>query len=142
MHDLGGLLGIDLKQFVLKRRFCDFQRLLNVAADFRLIVGNRILYSESHFPVVELAFQLISWVDRVTQSCEDFSYDSLDSTIPGLIRIMRGFEGWHLASAHQDFICESTFTLEQILRAVRDFISNIEEQVCKAYGFSVLSLQL
>ena len=113
----------------------DWDRLLNVVADFRLVVGNRILFSEANFPIIELAKQLDRWLASVAQSPSAFVYSSLESNVAGIIRIAPGVQGWHISSAFAEFADSTPFSLAEIVAAARSYVTEVEQSVLSEYGF-------
>ena len=113
----------------------DRHRLLNVVADFKLVVGQRIIFSEANFPIIELAIQLDRWLGSVTESHTEFVYTSLESGIIGIIRVAPGVEGWHVGSVFAEFADSTPFPLEEVVTAARSYITAVEEAVLAEYGF-------
>jgi hypothetical protein len=113
----------------------DWNRLLNVVADFRVVVGHRVLFSEVSFPIIELANQLDRWLASDAQSPSEFIYSSLESNIAGIIRIAPGIQGWHVSSAFAEFADSTPFSLAEIVAAARGYVSAVEQSVLSEYGF-------
>ncbi len=112
-----------------------WNRLLNVVADFQLVVERRIIFSEEEFPIVELAVQLEAWLERLRDETPEFVYTSIESEIPGLIRFSPGFEGWHVSAAFAEFADATSFNLSEVAAAVRSYIEVVDETVFSEYGF-------
>ena len=112
-----------------------WNRLLNVAADFQLVVERRIIFSEEEFPIVELAVQLEAWLERLRDETPEFVYTSIESEIPGLIRFSPGFEGWHVSAAFAEFADATSFNLSEVAAAVRSYVEVVDETVFSEYGF-------
>ena len=115
--------------------------LLNVVAEFRLFVGNTVLYRDLDFPIVELVTTLPRWCEHVEESGQPFCFDSCSSALRSLFRIFRGAEGWHLGSIQQDLPSPCVFPLQQVLTEVRRFIAEVEAAVLDRFGFSALALR-
>ena len=112
-----------------------WNRLLNVIADFQLVVERRIIFSEEEFPIVELAVQLKAWLERLSDETPEFVYTSLESEIPGLIRLSPGCEGWHVSAAFAEFADATAFNLSEVAAAVRSYVAAVDETVFSEYGF-------
>ncbi len=120
----------------------DWQRIVNIAADFQLVVGNRVLVSEAHFPIVELALQLERWLECLADAPHEFVYPSLESQIPSLIRISPGVEGWHVSTALADFADGTALTLDDIVAAAQNYLAAVDEAVHSEYGFRLAEVVL
>jgi len=115
--------------------------LLNVVAEFRLFVGNTVLYRDLDFPIVELVTALSRWCEHVEESGQPFCFDSRSSALRALFRIFRGAQGWHLGSIQQDLPSPCVFQLQQILTEVQRLIAEVEAAVLDRFGFSALALR-
>ena len=115
----------------------NWQRLLGIAADFQLVVDHRVLWSEAHFPVVELARQLSIWLTRAS-NLEPFAYASLESDVPGLVRFEPRPSGWAVSSAYQVHPSPTAFSTSELCTAVREFVQRVRESVQQAHGFDPL----
>jgi hypothetical protein len=111
------------------------QKLLNVVADFQLVVDHRVLWSEAHFPIVEIASQLHAWLARSPDCRGSFSYDSVESEVPALLRFELDAAGWSVASAHQVGPSQARFSMAELQEAGRDFIERVRTTVRQAHGF-------
>jgi len=117
-----------------------WNRLLNVVADFQLVVGRRMIFSEEEFPIVELAVQLDAWLERLSDETPEFVYTSSESQIPGLIRFSPGSEGWHVSAAFAEFADATSFNLSEVATAVRSYVAAVDETVSSEYGFRLREL--
>jgi hypothetical protein len=111
-----------------------WQRLLNVVADFQLVVDQQVLWSESQFPVIEFALQLSAWLAE-SPELGSFSYDSLESDVPGLIRFDSSAAGWSVSSAHQPCPSPAIFSEAELCEAARTYIERVSSSVRHAHGF-------
>jgi hypothetical protein len=115
-----------------------WQRLLNVVADFQLVVDHQVLWSEANFPVIELAWQLSTWLAESPKTLGPFSYDSLESEVPGLVCFEPSASGWSVASAYQARPSLARFSMEELCEAAREFIERVRASVQQAHGFDPL----
>ena len=100
------------------------ERLLRIVADLSINVDERLLYKETDVPIVELAGQLWQWLKQ-GEIRTDFSYESMESDTPGLISIKRGSGGWQVGSVHQEYEEVRLWPLEDIDRAVQNFLESV-----------------
>ncbi|TJZ57515.1 hypothetical protein FCH28_06100 [Streptomyces piniterrae] len=70
--------------------------LLSLEADLTISDDDHEIFSESDFPVAELAFHLSTWLNTAGES-DDFELDSM-SADPGLVRIVKHQDGWVVGS--------------------------------------------
>ena len=106
-----------------------------------LDAAGRIQFSETQFPVVELALQLERWLGHVAEVPSEFVYTSLESEIPGIIRISSGQQGWHFSSAFSEFADGTSFTLEQVVAATEAYLKAVGDVLFAEYGFRLSDLK-
>jgi hypothetical protein len=78
--------------------------LLGLVADFSITIGDRLLYREVDFPVVELAAGLLRWLDQRPKPGDDFEWESMETAEPGCVWIRSAGEGWRIGSIHQEYL--------------------------------------
>jgi len=118
-----------------------WQRLLNVVADFQLLVDHQVLYSEAEFPVVELASQLSAWLATSPSGPKPFSYDSLESDELGLVRFEPQAGAWLVAAVHQSRPSLARFSTAELHEACLRFIEQVRSTVQRAHGFDPFASQ-
>lgn len=97
--------------------------LIAIDADFEIRDGNRIIYDEPKFPVVELARSLSSWMTAGARV--DFEFESLSSDELGLVRINRGATGWRLSSVFTPNVVSSEVDLLELDACIHEFINQV-----------------
>ncbi|WP_438865848.1 DUF7878 domain-containing protein [Paractinoplanes atraurantiacus] len=73
--------------------------LVNVEADLEVAVAGRVVYAERLFPVLELARELVEWIELGGGS--DFLPHSLSFDAVGAVSIMRRSDGWTVSSVFE-----------------------------------------
>lgn len=99
--------------------------LVRAGADFEIVVGERVLYFEIDFPVIELAAALAHWSDVAAPLDADFEFDSMSAPEPGWVQIRRESAGWRLGSLHQEYPEMGVFTTDEVESAVRRFTRSL-----------------
>lgn len=97
--------------------------LIAIDADFEILDGDRIIYSEPMFPVVELARSLSSWI--VMGERGNFAFDSLSSDESGLVTITRGGAGWHFSSMLTPELVSSEVDMSEVEACIQEFIHHV-----------------
>ena len=118
-----------------------WERLLNVVADFQLVVDHEILYSEAQFPVVEFASQLSAWLANSPSGLKPFSYDSLESDELGLVRFEPQADAWRVAAAHQARPSSARFSTAELCEACHRFLDQVRSAVQQAHAFDPFAPQ-
>jgi hypothetical protein len=97
--------------------------LIAIDADFEIRDGDRIIYDEPEFPVVELARSLSSWM--ASNEYDDFAFDSLSSDESGLVTITRGATGWRLSSVFTPELVSSEMNLSELEACIQGFVDHV-----------------
>src|SRR5712691_9150890 len=105
-------------------------RLLRIVGDFSIVVGRRILYRESEFPLVEFAVQLSRWwLTTGASEHQDFSYESVESEVLGLVWFRHQADGWRIGSAQQAYEELHYFTTGEISAASENYARTLRARV-------------
>jgi hypothetical protein len=100
--------------------------LLRVVGDFAVLIGERRLYQEVEFCLVEFAITLARWLAAATDDGPDFVYTSMESEIEGLVRFTRVAHGaWRISAAHEQYDEVRQLTTEQVKAAARTYIHGL-----------------
>ncbi len=100
--------------------------LLRVVGDFEIRAGDRTLYSETEFPVVEFAVQLAKWLARPGPDAGDLVYTSLESEVEGLIRFARvASDEWWLTALPLTEDPPRTFSTDEVRGAGLRFLIDL-----------------
>lgn len=112
-----------------------FDLTLGVEATLALAVGNRLIYTEPMFPIVELRQALSTWMPT---SNTDFEFISMESDEPGLIWFRRQPSGlWRAGSIHQDDIATQELDTADVFDGCADFVTRVDGWVRDALGVEV-----
>jgi hypothetical protein len=113
---------------------------LKVGADFELLVGERVIYREVEFTVVELRFVLDRWMrESGPDSAVNFVFVSVESDERGLVWFKRQPGGYRVGSVHQEFESSEVFTLDEARLAARRFIEDVDRWVLDELGVDLAS---
>lgn len=108
---------------------CDLREeyLLAIEANFRIVDGDRLLFSEVRLPVAELAWALNLWLGKADRG--DFRLDSMDSDVIGLVTIAREGDGWVVYSEWTPHLRSRQVPTDVMEACVRDFIRTLERDL-------------
>ncbi len=104
-----------------------FDLLLGVVALIEIWIGNRLLYREEEFPIVELRAALTEWLAVGFLSRQDFEFQSMESDEVGLLWLRHDPLGWRIGSIHQEFPAVDTLADEEIEPLVRRFVDDVDQ---------------
>ncbi|WP_432889213.1 hypothetical protein ACQPYH_09745 [Kribbella sp. CA-245084] len=103
--------------------------LVAVDADFRVVDGERLVYEERSFPVVELAWGLLRWLDQPDRL--DFVFDSMSFEELGALTVRREGAGWVFGSVFVSDIGDPVSWTE-VERSVRVFVHKVTDDLTAA----------
>jgi hypothetical protein len=107
-----------------------FDLLLGVVATMQVVVGDRLLYREVMFPIVELRVALAQWLREGLPTGADFEFVSMESDEPGLVWFRRQAGGsWRAGSVHQEYPEIQSWTDAEVRNAVRRFTADVDDWV-------------
>lgn len=101
--------------------------LVAVEADLQIVDGERTVYEEPSFPVVELARALQAWSGAPVR--DDFVFDSLSSDVPGLVTVAREGDLWVVFSATEPASRSAPLPAPEIDACVRQFIDEVAAEL-------------
>jgi hypothetical protein len=99
--------------------------LLGLVADFSITIGDRLLYREVDFPVVELAAGLLRWLEQRPEPGDDFEWESMETEEPGWVWVRSVGDGWRIGSIHQEYPELRSFSMTELQWAITDFVSRL-----------------
>lgn len=108
------------------------EKLLRVTSTVSVKANGRVLLSLGEIPVIELARSLLRW--RQSVCLADFSYDSVESNEPGIIRFVQYGACWSLQSAWIDVELWPELSSREVHQAVDSFVSRVRKAVCTQFG--------
>lgn len=112
-----------------------FDLALGVEATLALTVGDRLIYTEPMFPIVELRQALIAWMPTATA---DFEFMSMESDEPGLIWLRRQPSGlWRAGSILQDDIATQELDAAEVVDGCAEFVARVDGWVRDELGVEV-----
>ncbi|NKY39881.1 hypothetical protein [Cellulomonas septica] len=96
-----------------------------VAVDAHLFVtdGDRVVYDEPYFPVVELARALAAWAEDPAR--DDFRFVTLSSDVIGLVTIEREGTAWSVYSVNDPSRRSSPAADDEVVMWVREFVDRV-----------------
>ncbi|MFE7107884.1 hypothetical protein ACFU98_22665 [Streptomyces sp. NPDC057575] len=105
------------------------ETLLSIEADLTIVDRGQEIFSETAFPVAELAYALCKWVSEADQS-EEFSFDSM-SADPGLVNIVMRENGWSVTSTSAPGAAARPIGREELGREIRRFTANVRTGISR-----------
>ena len=101
--------------------------LINVEADLEMWDGDRLIYSERSFPIVELARALCCW--SRADSADDFEFSSFSFEEPGVIEIHNASKGWYVTSIFTPTIRSRIVQWNDVRDMISGFVENVESDL-------------
>jgi hypothetical protein len=117
-----------------------YDLLVGAIATFTICVGERELYREVMFPMVELAVALQRWLGQGLPLGEAFEFVSLESDDHGLVWIQPSAHGWRVGSLHQEYPELKLWSTEEVADAVGVFVDGVERWLTSETGVNLASL--
>ncbi|MER5615069.1 hypothetical protein [Streptomyces sp. NPDC002215] len=105
------------------------ETLLSIEADLTIVDRGQEIFSETSFPVAELAYALCRWVSEADQG-EEFSFDSM-SADPGLVNIVKRENGWSVTSAPAPGAAACPIGREVLDREIRRFAEKVRTDISR-----------
>jgi hypothetical protein len=99
--------------------------LLGLVAEFSITIGDRLLYREVDFPVVELAASLLRWLDLRPEPGDDFEWESMETEEPGWVWVRSAGDGWRIGSIHQEYPEPRILSMTELQWAITDFVGRL-----------------
>lgn len=127
----------ELDEHVQREEGSEPPLLLEVVGRVRLFSGAGIVFRDEAFPIAEFALQLADWCEDAALRGEPFSFETAASAIPGLVRIIKGYEGWRLCSIQEELSPGITHPLGDFVFAARDYIERVEVAVQERLQMSI-----
>ncbi len=118
-----------------------YDLLLGVIATFEVRVGDRLLYREEMFPIVELCVALRQWRRDSLPRRQAFVFQSLESDEAGLVWIRPDDGGWRVGSIHQEYPELRRWSDDEIGRSLNDFVRSVDDWLSENTGSSVDDLR-
>lgn len=98
--------------------------LIAIDADFRVLAGGEIVFSEPSFPVVELARSLLIWLGNSDRG--DFEFDSMSFEEVGSIAFRLAPAGWTFGSVFRPSASTVPLSWAEIDSCCRRFIARVK----------------
>lgn len=102
--------------------------LLDIDAKLSVWDNECRLLSEEMFPVAELAYWLLHWLQSRDAGARDFELDSM-SADPGLFWMVGSDEGWRVGSNLVPGVWTSPVTWDLLVDEIRQFVHSVREGV-------------
>ena len=119
-----------------------FDLLLGIVATFEVCLGERLLYHEEMFPVVELRVELAQWLSDAYRHRENFEFRSMESDEEGLLWLRRVDGGWRIGSIHQEYPEMQTLSDAEVSEFITNFIEDVDRWVHENCHVSISSFLL
>jgi hypothetical protein len=105
--------------------------LVNMEANIEVVDGDRIIYRELSFPVVELARELAAWMAREDAEIDgsDFTFSSMSFDVDGAIEIKRLPSGWVIGSVFTPEVRSAPMPWEGLSNALNRFVGRVRSDV-------------
>lgn len=97
--------------------------LVRTGVDLAIISEGQVIYSETDFPVVELAAALSEWIRRPLSPGRQFTFDSMSTPKPGWVWIRGDENGWFIGSTRSRAIDDHRISDQELLVAIRSFVN-------------------
>ena len=117
-----------------------WQAYLRIVGLFCVKVGDRLLYQEEEFCLVEFAVSAQIWRKGLHQKQEDFIYTSLESDESGLFWVKKVDGGWRVGSIHQEYEEALVFDLDLLATALGTFCDRLRDKVLERFGVDLNSI--
>lgn len=116
------------------------EAILGVVGTFELRVRDKLVYAEVDFPLVEFARACNLWLKEARVSEEDFEFESMEATEPGLVWMRREGDGWRIGSILQEYPEMTIFSINQIEAAIVDFSKRLMRDAREKLGLELFGL--
>lgn len=113
---------------------------LRIVGSFSIVVGERILYTEELFCIVEFAVKSNLWLKRVNEIKEDFVYTSQESEDTHLFWIRKSGAGWRIGSMSQEYEESRTFALDLLTAALSEYFNRLQNAVTEKFGKNIVDV--
>jgi hypothetical protein len=98
--------------------------LVSLEGDLQISDDDERIYHEPSFPVVELARNLLRWLDDPDRG--DFEFDSMSFEEVGAVIIRGSNEGWLFSSVFSPDTASTPVAWHETERCIRAFIAQVE----------------
>ncbi|MCO6006447.1 hypothetical protein NE236_15790 [Actinoallomurus purpureus] len=105
--------------------------LVHIEADFQIIDGSEVIYSERSFPVAELARELAFWLSNNGDRKPDFHFSSLSFECPGAVKFIQTSIGWMAESMFVTGVQSSPIPWSELVVCIDEFIAAVRRDVSK-----------
>jgi len=102
--------------------------LVGVIGDLSILVGDRVLYQEPYFPIVELALGMLSWLQDGFSHRGPYESTLLDSEDVGMVWIHPHGAGWQIGSIYQQYAEITAWSDESIRSMVLSFATEVRDR--------------
>jgi hypothetical protein len=103
--------------------------LVNLEADLEIADEGGVVYAERAFPVVELARELVAWIQSACAKHEDFQLTSLSFEEKGVVRIVHSPEGWLVGSVFEPDLFSRPIAWKELSQSVLGFAANLRRDL-------------
>jgi hypothetical protein len=108
---------------------------VNVEAELQIVDDHRKIYSESEFPVVELAVALRTWKSAAGGVRSPFEFRSLSLEYRWVVRLLPIDAGWRVvADENGEFVTGSACSLAEVDVAIDNFAHSLRAKCVDLLG--------
>jgi hypothetical protein len=110
---------------------------VRIGATFSIRDEQGSIFTEPHFPVVELAAQLHRWLMFVLPQERDFEFNSLSTPDPGWVWIRWTGTGWKLGSNLQERTAKGELNNIEVRALVENFVLRLTASAKQTLGADI-----
>ncbi|MEU1287898.1 hypothetical protein [Kitasatospora sp. NPDC005856] len=103
--------------------------LVNIEAEFTVTDAGEVIYTESCFPVAELARELLRWISPGEHQAADFLFASISFEDPGAVRIRHGLAGWTVGSMFTPDVDSAPLPWPDLVSAINEFATAVRRDL-------------
>lgn len=103
-----------------------WKMLANVEGRFQIYINNQLFFDEEGILVLELAYTLIEWIEKIKFSnIIDFYYESIDYEDKPLLKFTQNNNMWRVDSVWGLFVDRSNLSSEEIINVSQQYIAEL-----------------
>ncbi|MCL2341965.1 MAG: hypothetical protein FWC53_02745 [Firmicutes bacterium] len=102
----------------------NYAEILKIESLFKIIINYNLFFNDEYFPVLEFLKFINEWDFR-----QNFNYNCIETEDNPLISFINENDKWFIKSPWQLFDCKTSFTREELEKAVIDLKEDVEKQL-------------
>lgn len=100
--------------------------LISVEGDLRIVEGDRVIYEEPSFPILELARSLRRWLKAPVVT--DYAFESMSFEEVGVVEVRQSKAGWAFGSVFEGS-ASSPISREEAEWCIRAFVEQVATEL-------------